>query len=291
MTISEFYRKYDKKISRLITDALAEDRISYDVTTKTCLSRTQSAKVHTAKLLCKEDCLLAGVEIFKKVFRSVNRNSRFKIFYKDGKCVKKGQIVLEVTANYRDLLRAERTALNFIQRMSGAATLTSRFLKRLKYKHAKILHTRKTTPNFRLFELAAVKIGGGDFHRADLSTCVMIKDNHIVTAGSVRDTLRNLIRQVKSKKPYVIMEVKNILETDEMINYGGDIVDRVMLDNFNPEYIETTARRLKSRGFKTELTGGINFNNFDVLQNKYIDYYSIGSLTHTYKSIDFSLEF
>ncbi len=291
MTFREFYIKYRREIDRAVSDALKEDKVSNDVTTSLFFDGSKTNKLIRARLLCKEDCILAGIEVFKKVFKQLYPLTVFKDYYREGVRVRNKTIVLEVKAPLSILLEGERTALNFLQRMSGIATLTGEFVKNLKYKDAKILHTRKTTPNFRLFELAAVKIGGGDFHRFDLGTSVMIKDNHIAAAGGIEKALKI----IKKKKEFVRnrfeIEVKSMHELRQVIRKCKAIVKIVMLDNFNKNKISEAVKLLKENNIKIEISGGINLNNFNSLQKKGIDFYSIGMLTHSYKSVDFSLEF
>lgn len=293
MTLKEFYKIHDKEISLAIKNALAEDKVTLDVTTNLILKGTAGNKKLKAVLLCKQECILAGLDVFKKVFQQVDKNTKFKSFAKDGDHLKKGEKVLEITSTRSSLLKAERTALNFLQRMSGIASITNQFTGLLKYKDAKILHTRKTTPGFRVFELAAVKTGGGDFHRLNLASSVMIKDNHIEAAGGIEAVFDLLLTKnigYNLKQKFEI-EVKSLKELQTVINYGKGIVQVVMLDNFSPANLRRAVKLLKTNGFKVELSGGINLKNFSKLQQKGIDFYSIGQLTHSYSSCDFSLEF
>jgi len=289
MKLAEFYRKYDREIEKLISSALKEDDVFNDVTSNTLISKHDSRKL-TAVLLCKEDCIAAGIDMFKRVYRQIDPRVKFKIHYKDGDLIRNKKTVLEVESTLRNLLVGERTALNFLQKMSGIATLTNRFVKLLKYKEAKILHTRKTTPNFRLPEIAAVKTGGGDFHRMSLSSEVMIKDNHIACAGSIKRAL-DAFRSRRKYGRNLEIEVKSLSEAKDVIRFGRDLVVTVMLDNFRQSSMKKAVAMLKRNGFRIEVSGGINETNFVRKQLKGIDYYSIGMLTHSYKSIDFSLEF
>lgn len=292
MTLTQFYKLHKKEMNRLILSALKEDRINSDITTNSLLSGEVGKKRFRAVLLCKEDCVLSGQEIFKKVYKLIDKNVSFKQKYKDGAKLKKGAKVLEVTASKSTLLKGERTALNFLQRMSGVATLTNEFVKKLKYNNSKILHTRKTTPNFRLFEIAAVKTGGGDFHRFDLSSSVMAKDNHIESLGSIKNIIDVLKKKnTRSKTSYIEIEVKTFAEIREIIKYGKGIVKRVMLDNFKSSNLDKAIRLLRKEGFEIEVSGGLNLRNFAQMQRKGINYYSLGALTHSYNSVDFSLEF
>jgi nicotinate-nucleotide pyrophosphorylase len=293
MTLKEFYNKYNKEINRAIQSALREDRVYNDVTTKLLFGSEKDNKKITAYLVCKQNCILAGLEIFKKVFRKLDRDVRFKTYFNDGDMLWNKALVLQVKSSRRNLLKGERTALNFLQRMSGIATLTNKFVKKLQFKSAKILHTRKTTPNFRIFEVASVKIGGGDFHRLGLDSSVMVKDNHIISAGSINKVFDELEKRNNSKrlrKKFEI-EVNSLNEALVAADRGKDLLDVVMCDNFKQTDIEKAVKKLKRCGFWVEVSGGINLKNFKSIQKKGVDFYSIGMLTHSYKSIDFSLEF
>lgn len=297
MTLKEYYKKYDKEIDRLISDALREDKIVNDVTTSLVLDNKSGKKKTRAVLLCKENCILAGLEIFKRVYRQVDSKVKFKSFYKDGDKIKNKSRVMIVESSLINLLHGERTALNFLQRMSGIAALTNEFVKKLKFKGSLILHTRKTTPNFRIFEIAAVKTGGGDFHRIDLSSAVMIKDNHIEANKDI-ETIMQRLNGIRSKiennpgrKERFEIEVKNINEAETVAALGKGIIKIVMLDNFKPKQIDTAVKILKPGGFKIEISGRVNLKNFSSFQRPGVDYYSIGTLTHSYKSTDFSLDF
>jgi len=293
MTLKEFYKIHDKEITRAVKGSLAEDKIAADVTTALVLPGANGSKKLKAVLLCKQNCILAGLDIFKRVFRRIDKNVKFRTYYKDGDKLKKGMKVLEVTSSRQNLLRGERTALNFIQRMSGVASLTNEFVRKLKYKDAVILHTRKTTPGFRVFELAAVKTGGGDFHRSSLASSVMIKDNHIEAIGGIDEVFDKLLRKSLSYnlKQNFEIEVRSVKDIQTVVKYGKGIVKIVMLDNFTPKMLPQAVKLLKTNGFKVELSGGINMRNFAGYQYKGIDFYSIGQLTHSYTSCDFSLEF
>lgn len=297
MTLREFYKKYDKEINKAISSALLEDNVYNDVTTNILLNGKAGDRKKTAVLLCKEDCILAGLEMFKKVYMQIAGNVSFKSYYKDGDKLRNKTKVLEVKSSLGNLLAGERTALNFLQRMSGIASLTHIFVKELKYGHAKILHTRKTTPNFRLFEAAAVKTGGGDFHRLSLNSSVMIKDNHIKAFGTIDEVIAKIttLKLIKNLSGYqkqkFEIEVKTFKELYSVVKYCKGIVNVVMLDNFKPREAEKAITILKQNGFRIEVSGGINLQNFAKYQRKEIDYYSIGMLTHSYKSADFSLEF
>lgn len=293
MTLNQFYKTYSRQIDKSISLALKEDKVKKDATSNLLLQGKAGNEKLTAVLLCKEDGVLSGLEIFIKVYRQIDPQVKFKVFYKDGDFIKKGAKALEVTTSRKNLLRGERTALNFLQRMSGIAALTNSFVKKLKYKDASILHTRKTTPNFRMFEAAAVKTGGGDFHRLSLESSVMIKDNHILAMGGIESVMGFLAgKKISEKLKHKFeIEVKTFKELNTVVKLGKGIVKVVMLDNFEPGNLQKAIKILKQNRFKIEVSGGINYQNFSKFQKKGIDYYSIGMLTHSYKSMDFSLEF
>jgi len=293
MTLREFYRKYSNQIEQNIIRALNEDRVRNDITTHLLFETSRSNAIITAELLSKENCVLAGIEIFKKVYKLLDRRARFVEYFKDGDRIRNKSIVLKVKAPLNVLLAGERVSLNFLQRMTGIATLTNEFVNRLKYRNAKILHTRKTTPNFRIFEAAAVKIGGGDFHRLDMGSAVMVKDNHIIAAGSLSKVLDSLNKKKLNSRVTnrFEVEVKTARELRTVIEKGKRFVRIVMLDNFPEGQLEEAVKLIKGNGMQVEISGGVNLKNFNKLQKKGVDYYSIGMLTHSYKSVDFSLEF
>lgn len=293
MTLREFYKKYSNQIEQNIIRALNEDRVRNDITTHLLFETSRSNAIITAELLSKENCVLAGIEIFKKVYKLLDRRVRFVEYFKDGDRIRNKSIVLKVKAPLNVLLAGERVSLNFLQRMTGIATLTNEFVNRLKYRNAKILHTRKTTPNFRIFEAAAVKIGGGDFHRLDMGSAVMVKDNHIIAAGSLSKVLDSLNKKKLNSRVTnrFEVEVKTARELRTVIEKGKRFVRIVMLDNFPEGQLEEAVKLIKGNGMQVEISGGVNLKNFNKLQKKGVDYYSIGMLTHSYKSVDFSLEF
>lgn len=290
MTLSNYYRLYSKEIDLSIERALKEDRVYNDITTALLLKGKPGEKKISAILLCKEDCVVSGLEIFKRVYRKIDPGAYVTFFYKDGDKIRNKQAAGIVKSSLKNLLIGERIALNYLQRMSGIATITSKYVKLLKYKDSRILHTRKTTPNFRVFEIAAVKTGGGDFHRFSLSSAVMVKDNHIEACGGIESTLIAL-RKGRFKPDKLEVEVKNMKELDSVIKLGKGLVKIVMLDNFKDADLDEAVKKLKKNGFKIEISGGINEKNFIKKQKRGIDYYSIGALTHSYNSANFSLEF
>jgi nicotinate-nucleotide pyrophosphorylase (carboxylating) len=293
MNLQEFYKIYKREIDASIRNALKEDKANSDISTRLLFDREGSKKPASANLTCKEDCVLAGVDIFKKVFRAIDRSASFHTYSKDGSYVRKGSVVLRMQAPIECLLVGERTALNYLQRMSGIATLTRCFVQMLKNKNAKILHTRKTTPNFRFFEIAAVKIGGGEFHRFDLSSSVLIKDNHIKALDGIRNVMDIVLSKklIDKQKRNFEVEVKSVGELRYLLSNNYGRIQRVMLDNFPKDRIGQAVKLLKKHGIKIELSGGLNLQNFQRVQYWGIDYYSVGMLTHGYESIDFSLDF
>jgi len=290
MTLSQFYRTYDKEISKKIQEALREDSVSNDVTSSLVLGDKSHKDV--AEITCKENCILAGIHIVKKVFSELNSDIRVRNIFQDGDKIPANTRVIIIEGAIYDILRAERTALNFLQRMSGVASITWKFVRQLKYRNSKILHTRKTSPNFRLFEAAAVKIGGGDFHRLSLGSAILIKDNHIRAVGSVKAVLQRCQESLQTTRSAsgVEIEVQSMSQLEEVLSYGKGIVQTVMLDNFAVSEILEAVHLIKKAGMKVELSGGISEKNFGRHQFPGIDFYSIGMLTHSYKSINFSLD-
>jgi nicotinate-nucleotide pyrophosphorylase (carboxylating) len=290
MTLNGFYRMYNKEIDTSISRALTEDKVNGDITTNTLLRGVAGEKKTSAILLCKGDCIVSGLEIFKRVYKKIDPKVYIKLFYKDGDRIRNKQAAGIVKSSLKNLLIGERTALNYLQRMSGIATLTNKYVKQLRFKDSEILHTRKTTPNFRVFEIAAVKTGGGDFHRFNLGSAIMVKDNHIEACGSLQNALQ-ILRTKGAKLKRLEVEVKNMADLQTVVSSGKGLVEIVMLDNFKESLLPKAVKILKNNGFKIEISGGINEKNFRNKQVKGIDYYSIGALTHSYKSADFSLEF
>jgi nicotinate-nucleotide pyrophosphorylase (carboxylating) len=292
MILRQFYSIYRTEIDKNIHHALYEDNVSADLTTNLLFRTKKLNKIVTADLVCKEDCILAGTHIFKKVFRFLDIRSKVKFHYEEGKAIKKGAKVLTLTAPIATILRGERTALNYVQRMSGVATLTHQFVKLLKNNKSKILHTRKTTPNFRVFEILSVLIGGGDFHRFNLVSSVMIKDNHIDALGGIENAL-DLVHSKKlneGEKHRFEVEIRSLDELKLLLDNCYGKVKIIMLDNFRIKDIPNAIKIIKKHKIKIELSGGITLKNFPKIQRNGIDFYSIGMLTHGYKSADFSLD-
>lgn len=287
--MKNYYKNFDfNEAERLIRLALKEDVGKGDVTSELLIPVNLKSK---AELLVKDNGIIAGLEIFKLVYKIIDKGIRIKYFKKDGDEVKKNEVIGEVYGNTGKILQGERVALNILQRMSGIATFTHQLNKKLNNKNIKIIDTRKTTPNFRLFEKLAVKTGGGENHRFGLYDMILIKDNHIEGNGGIDKTLIILEKNKKNLKLKVEIEVKNLAELKAVIINGKHTVDRIMLDNFKIKDIRKAIELIKGK-FEIELSGGINEDNIhNYSKFSQIDFISVGSLTHSYKSIDISLNF
>ncbi len=283
----DYYKNFDfKEACRLIKMALKEDIGSGDITTDNLIP---SKNISSANILLKQEGIISGLKIFKAVFDSIDKKTKIKFFVKDGDKLKKGTVIGEIKGSTRTLLKGERTALNILQRMSGISTVTNSFTKKLNNSKIKILDTRKTTPNFRLFEKLAVKIGGGTNHRTGLYDMMLIKDNHIEANGGIENTLERLVLIKKNFK--VEIEVKDLFELMIVCTLGKGIVDIIMLDNFSIENVKE-AVKIVNGNFKIEISGGINMDTIsNYTRIKGIDFISIGALTHSAKSLDISLDF
>lgn len=282
-----YYNNFDStEACRLIKMALKEDIGKGDVTTDNLIP---FKNISTANILLKEDGIISGLKVFKMVFDSLDKNTKVKFFVKDGEYLKKGTVISEVKGRTRTLLKGERTALNILQRMSGISTLTNAFVQKLNNPKTKILDTRKTTPNFRLFEKLAVKIGGGTNHRTGLYDMMLIKDNHIEANGGIENTLERLSSIKKTVK--IEIEVKNLFELMVVCTLGNGIVDIIMLDNFTLNDVKEAVKIVKGK-FKIEVSGGISLDTISQYSKiKGIDFISVGALTHSVKSLDISLDF
>lgn len=235
--------------------------------------------------------IIAGLEIFKLVYEILDTETDIRFIKTEGQKVSKRDILGFVSGNTRIILQGERVALNILQRMSGIATSVNEMRAKLNNKDIKIVDTRKTTPNFRLFEKLAVKIGGGENHRFGLYDMILIKDNHIEANGGIENTLKNL-RKIKIKPELKVeVEVKNLFEFEKVLISGSGIIDIVMLDNFSIPDVRKAIKLNRDR-FNIEISGGINEKNISKYSNiKGIDYISVGSLTHSFKALDISLDF
>ncbi|WP_293961119.1 carboxylating nicotinate-nucleotide diphosphorylase [uncultured Fusobacterium sp.] len=269
-------------IDDLILMALKEDISSEDITTNSVM---REKKLGTVQLICKQDGVIAGLEIFKRVFELLDRETVTKLYFKDGDKVKKGDLLGEVEGDIRVLLSGERTALNYLQCMSGIATYTNNMVKLLEGSSVKLLDTRKTTPNMRIFEKYAVKVGGGNNHRYNLSDGILLKDNHIDAAGGVA----NAIKMAKEYAPFVRkieVEVENLDMLKEALNAGADII---MLDNMTPEMMKEAVKLTRGKAV-TECSGNITKENIQTIIDTGVDYVSSGALTHSAPILDVSLK-
>ena len=266
----------------LIMSALREDITSEDITTNAVMPEYKKGEV---ELICKQDGIIAGLDVFKRVFELLDSETGFEMYHKDGDFVKNGELVGRVTGDIRVLLSGERTALNYLQRMSGIATYTHEITELLKGSKTKLLDTRKTTPNMRVFEKYAVKAGGGCNHRYNLSDGVLLKDNHIGAAGSVTKA----VQMAKEYAPFVRkieVEVENLDMLAEALDAGADIV---MLDNMSPEDMKKAVEMAKGRA-ETECSGNVTRENIARLVDIGVDYISSGALTHSAPIMDISLK-
>lgn len=278
--------KYDEQLQHLIKNALAEDIGDGDHSTLSSIDANAKGK---AILKIKEDGILAGVEVAKKIFTFVQPNILFTAYKKDGDQMKFGEIAFDVEANVHTILQAERLLLNTMQRMSGIATLTKKYTDKLKGYKTKLLDTRKTTPNFRLLEKEAVKIGGGTNHRFGLYDMIMLKDNHIDYCGGIEKAINKAYDYVQSKKMDLKIEVETrSLEDVEKVMAIGK-VNRIMLDNFTPEKIVEALQIIKGK-YETEASGGIQYDNLERYAATGVDYISSGAIIHQSKSLDLSLK-
>lgn len=273
-------------VDRLIDLAFAEDIGDGDHTTLCCIPEDAMGKSH---LLIKEDGILAGVEVAKRVFAKFDPTIQVEVLINDGTPVKKGDIAMVVTAKVRSLLQTERLMLNIMQRMSGIATMTNKYVERLKGTKTHVLDTRKTTPGLRMLEKQAVKIGGGMNHRIGLFDMILLKDNHIDFCGGITNAITRCHEYLKEKglDLKIEIEVRNFDELAEAMNCGG--INRIMLDNFS---VADTKKAVDIVGgkFETESSGGITFDTIRDYAECGVDFISVGALTHSVKGLDMSFK-
>ena len=268
--------------SMLINASLAEDIGSGDLTTDSIVPLTVKGK---ATILAKERFVIAGLLFTEKVFRTLDGDIKFKRHVNDGDTVNSGDAIASVSGRLANILKAERVALNFLQRLSGVATLTGRFIKEIRGTGVKILDTRKTTPCMRILERYAVRVGGGENHRFGLFDAILIKDNHIKIAGGVEKA----IKRVKEKYPKgmsVEVEVKDLKEVKEALKCGADVI---MLDNMDTAMIKKAVSLIGKRAL-VEVSGGVTLKNVRRIASCGADFISIGALTHSARAVDASLE-
>ncbi len=277
----------DELIDELLDLAFAEDIGDGDHTTLCCIPADEMGKQH---LLVKEEGILAGVEIAKKVFHKFDPELKMTVFINDGAHVKPGDVAFVVEGRVRSLLQTERLMLNIMQRMSGIATMTAKYMERLKGLKTKVLDTRKTTPGMRMLEKEAVKIGGGMNHRIGLFDMILLKDNHVDFAGGIANAINKANEYIKANHKdgmKIEIEVRNFNELDEALATGH--VDRIMLDNFTPENTKKAVDIVAGR-CELESSGGITFDTLRDYGECGVDYISVGALTHSVKGLDMSFK-
>ncbi len=277
-----FSKEEENKIKELIKKALEEDKIDEDYTTLWSVPEDKKIK---AEIIAKENGIICGLEIAEMVFKMVSPKIEFGYLKKDGDRIKKLEPVAIIKGPARDILKAERTALNFLQKLSGIATLTSRFVEKIKHTKAKILDTRKTTPGLRILEKYAVRTGGGENHRRNLKEMVLLKDNHITVAGGIEKAIDNLLKN-KDRDIEIEVEVKNLDELKIAIKKG---IKRILLDNMSIEELKKAVEITEGRAL-LEASGGVDLSNVKKIAETGVDYISIGKITHSAPALDMSLE-
>ena len=276
-------RKIDKfQMDESIRLALKEDITSEDISTNAVYKNDRLAEI---SLFSKEEGILAGIDVFKRVFELLDSSVEFTEYKKDGDNLLNKDLILKIRANVKTILSAERTALNYLQRMSGIATYTRKMVEALDDENIKLLDTRKTTPNMRIFEKYSVKVGGGYNHRYNLSDAIMLKDNHIDAAGSITEAIK-LARDYSPFIKKIEIEVEDLKGVEEAVKAGADII---MLDNMD---IETTKKAIKiiNKQAIIECSGNVDITNINRFKGLEIDYISSGAITHSAKILDFSLK-
>ena len=277
---------FDSYLNDFIDRCIREDVGDGDHTSLSCIP---ADAIGRAQLIIKEEGVLAGVDVARKVFLHLDKDFKFEQILKDGDRVKPGDIAFRVEGRTQTLLMAERLVLNIMQHMSGIATMTARYVDRLRGLHTQVIDTRKTTPGMRLLDKMAVKIGGGGNHRIGLFDMILLKDNHIEFAGGIDKAIARAHEYLKAKGKdlRIEIEVRNFDELDQVLRIGG--VDRIMLDNFTPEMTREAVRRIGGR-FETESSGGITMDTLRDYAESGVDFISVGALTHHVGSLDMSLK-
>jgi nicotinate-nucleotide pyrophosphorylase (carboxylating) len=277
---------YEEALHELIKNALAEDIGNGDHSTLSSIDENAEGK---AVLKIKQDGVLAGMQVAETIFKYMQPDIVFTPLKKDGDAMQYGEIAFEVLAKVHTILKCERLVLNSMQRMSGIATLTKKYVQKLEGYHTKLLDTRKTTPNFRLLEKEAVKIGGGVNHRFGLYDMIMLKDNHIDYCGGIEKAINKAYNYVQQNNFNLKIEVETrSLEDVEKVLQTGK-VNRIMLDNFTPEKI-VEALKMIAGNYETEASGGINYDNIESYAKTGVDYISSGAVIHQAVSLDLSLK-
>lgn len=279
---------FKAQLQALISQALKEDVGDGDHSTLSCIPPQQEGR---AVLKIKQEGVLAGVQVAKEIFAQAAPDSIFTDFKQDGDAMLAGEKAFEIDAPIHTILTCERLVLNCMQRMSGIATLTHQYVEKLKGYHTRVLDTRKTTPNFRLLEKEAVRIGGGVNHRFGLFDMIMLKDNHIDYAGGLAPAINKAWEYVQSGKPGLKIEVetRSLADVEEVCRIGKGKVFRIMLDNFTPELVAAAIAVIDGQ-FETEASGGINLHTLTGFAQTGVDYVSVGGLIHQAQSLDLSLK-
>lgn len=281
-------KNFDEQLQHIVDEALKEDIGDGDHSTLCCIPPDKKGK---AVLKIKQEGILAGVSVAEKIFHYKEPGSVFTAYKKDGDSMQTGEKAFEVEASVHTILGCERLVLNCMQRMSGIATLTRQYAEKLNGYKTKILDTRKTTPNFRLLEKEAVKIGGGLNHRFGLYDMIMLKDNHIDYCGGLQPAIEKAWDYVQNKKPGLKIEVetRSVDDVKVVCEIGQGKVFRIMLDNLTPEKIKEALTIIDGK-FETEASGGINLDNIISYAETGVDYVSVGGLIHQARSLDLSLK-
>ena len=276
----------NKTYKELIQYWFLEDIGDGDHTSLSCIPEFAVGK---SRLIIKEKGVLAGVEVAREIFNAFDPSLKMTVFIKDGSEVNVGDVAFEVDGKILSLLQTERLMLNIMQRMSGVATVTRKYVKQLEGLKTKVLDTRKTTPGLRLLEKQAVKLGGGENHRIGLFDMILLKDNHVDFAGGIENAILSAQKycKEKGKSLKIEIEVRNFEELGRVLKLGG--VDRIMLDNFTPENTKKAVEIINGR-YETESSGGITFDTLRTYAECGVDYISIGALTHSVKSLDMSFK-
>lgn len=276
----------DELNDRLIDLAFAEDIGDGDHTTLCCIPADAMGE---SKLMIKEEGILAGVEVAKEVFHRFDPELKVEVLIKDGTHVYPGDIAMSVKGKVQSLLQTERLMLNILQRMSGIATMTHKYVEKLKGTKTRVLDTRKTTPGMRMLEKEAVKIGGGTNHRIGLFDMILLKDNHIDFAGGIENAISRCHEYLKAKGKNlkIEIEVRNFDELKRVLDFGG--VDRIMLDNFTPEETKKAVEMIGGK-YEIESSGGITFDTIRDYAECGVDFVSVGALTHSVKGLDMSFK-
>lgn len=273
-------------IEKIVEIALAEDVGRGDVTTDSLIPESLQGKAY---MQIKENGIIAGTRVVERVFHQVDQALKVEIKIADGKLVKKNDIAMLVSGNVRSILKSERIALNFIQRMSGIATTTAKYVAKIKGMNVDIADTRKTTPVLRLFEKYSVAMGGGRNHRMDLNEAVLIKDNHFAALRALGLTYKEIIVKAKRNAPAGIIieaETTTLQEVEDAVEVGVNII---MLDNMNPDDMRAAVNLIAGRA-EVEASGGVNLRTVRAVAETGVDFISVGALTHSYKALDISLE-